>query len=120
MSDTEELKYEVSDSVLANVAKIAALDVPGIAGLSTTIVDSFVVGMSERLGKKRMRGVAVKNEKGLITIDIFLIAYYGDDLRILAGSVQHAVKEAIQSMMDTASIQVNVSIEDVILKDSGQ
>jgi uncharacterized alkaline shock family protein YloU len=46
------LNYEISDSVLANVAKIAALNVPGVHGINSTLVDTFVGGMSERLGKK--------------------------------------------------------------------
>ncbi len=112
----DDIRYEISNSVLANAAKIAALEVPGVAGLSTTLVDSFVEGMSGRLGKQKIRGVAVKNSDGHVTIDLFLIVYWGGSLQAVAEAVQQAVARIVQCMAGPVELQVNVSIEDVILK----
>lgn len=109
------LNYEISDSVLANVAKIAALNVDGVQGINSTLVDTFVGGMSERLGKKSVRGVAAKIVDGNATVDIYLIVKYGIHIPTIARRVQLAIKESVESMIEPTSIVVNVYVESIAL-----
>lgn len=115
--EQDTVQYKVSDSVLANVAKIAALGVEGIRGLNTRIVDSLVEGVSGRLGKKTMRSVLVKTSDTAVTVDLYLIAELGHYLPHVAQQVQEAVKNGIESMMGPMECTINVTIANVVPPD---
>ena len=106
----EDVDYEVSDSVLAKVVKMAALEVPGVVAISTAFVN---------LGKKA-QGITVKNDGGKLVIDVHIIGSYGGNLRDLARKVQMAVTQAISQMVDPVSLTVNVFLEDIVVKQDNQ
>ncbi len=112
--EQDTIQYKVSDSVLANVAKIAALGVDGVRGLHTRIVDTLVEGVSGRLGKKTLRSIIVKSTDTSVTVEMYLIAELGKNLPTIAKNVQEAVKEGIENMMGTMDCTINVTIANVV------
>ena len=74
-AEEEDLGYiELADEVIAIVASLAALDVPGVISMST----GFREGISNFLGKKSLaKGVRVKITGHSCRIAVYVTVEYG-------------------------------------------
>ena len=107
----EELGYiEVADDVIAIVASLAALDVPGVVGMST----GFREGLSNFLGKKSLaKGVRVKVTGHSCRIAVYVTVEYGCNIPEVALKLQKKVKSAVDEMTEYTAEFVDVHIEGV-------
>ncbi|MEE3381158.1 MAG: Asp23/Gls24 family envelope stress response protein [Succiniclasticum sp.] len=107
----EEVGYiEVADEVIAIVASLAALDVPGVVDMST----GFREGLSNFLGKKSpARGVRVKVTGHTCRIAIYVIMEYGCNIPEVAMKLQKKVKAAVDDMTEYDAEFVDVHVEGV-------
>ncbi|MDF1514156.1 MAG: Asp23/Gls24 family envelope stress response protein [Anaerolineae bacterium] len=99
----------VEPSVLEIIARLSALEVPGVAGVAERDVDRFL-GISGRSVT-----VEVKDDK--VTADLHLIAGPDVSLLQLGRKVQYEVTRAIQRTLGMPVEAVNVHIEDVVYPD---
>lgn len=106
-NEQNNVNYEMADSVLAKVVKLAALEVSGIAGIS-----EYLGGL---LGKKS-QGITVKKDEHGLVVDLHVIVHYGGNVREIARQVQLAVAAAVQKMIDPEVLTVNVFVEDITQK----
>jgi len=110
-SQEPEIGYiEVADEVIAIVATLAALDVPGVLEMST----GFREGISNFLGRKSpARGVRVKVTGNTCRVAVYVTVEYGTTIPDVAMKLQKKVKSAIEEMTEYTAEVVDVHIEGV-------
>ena len=110
-AEEEELGYiELADEVIAIVASLAALDVPGVLGMST----GFREEISNFLGKKSLaKGVRVKITGHSCRIAVYVTVEYGCNIPEVAMKLQKKVKSAVDEMTEYTAEFVDVHIEGV-------
>jgi len=109
MIDKEQiLHYEIADTVLVNLVKLAAMEVSGVVGVSTSLRACF--------NGQRARGITVIQTDAGLAVDIHIIAYYGENLERLAVQVQQIIGNRLRTMIEPKELHINVTIEDLILR----
>ena len=110
-AEEEEVGYvELADEVIAIVASLAALDVPGVVSMST----GFREGISNFLGKKSLaKGVRVKVTGHSCRIAVYVTVEYGCSIPEVAMKLQKKVKRAVEEMTEYTAEFVDVHIEGV-------
>lgn len=96
----------ISEDVIVTVAKLATLDVDGVAEL---------YGEVNKLSKlKKNRPISVTMLEDVAAIDIKIKVKNGAKAVAVAQDVQTAVKESVQSMTGVTVAIVNVSVNGVV------
>lgn len=107
----EGSSVKISNDVIAIIAGVAASEVEGLVGMSST---GFTGGLSEMLGMKNLsKGIRVEVEKDEVTIDIAITVEYGVKLSEVGRKVQKSVKDGVENMTGLKVVAVNVNIQDV-------
>ncbi len=111
VSEEEDLGYiELTDEVIAIVASLAAMDVPGVIDMST----GFREGISNFLGKKSLaKGVRVKVTGHSCRIAVYVTLEYGCNIPEVAMKLQKKVKSAVDEMTEYTAEFVDVHVEGV-------
>ncbi|MCI1268900.1 MAG: Asp23/Gls24 family envelope stress response protein [Ruminococcus sp.] len=94
---------KVSENVIVTVARLAALDVKGVAGLKTQKCNA--------LGKDN--SISVTHIGDVAAIEIFIKVKNGFKATKVAQEVQNTVKENIQSMTGITAARVNVVVDGI-------
>ena len=111
--DQELGSINISEEVLAIIAGGAALDVDGVAGLYSTPGRDI----AELLGKKNLaRGVKVRVEEKMVSVDIYIMAAYGSAVGEVGAAVQSAVVTAVESTTGLSVAAVNVHVCGITLR----
>ena len=96
---------QISTEVLAKIARLAALEIDGVAEV-TTGGSQNVRGLLGRLQKP----VNVVLEDGIATVTVHLTAVYGSKIMPLCEKVQENVKQTIQNMTGITVARVDVLV----------
>lgn len=95
---------KITDEVVAIIAGIAAMEVPGVTGMSGGIAG----GIAEALGRKNLsKGVKVEVGEKEAAIDLYIIVDYGYRIPDVAWSIQEKVKHAVEEMTKSIYSQQN-------------
>ena len=106
-----------ASEVIATLAGLAAVDVPGVAGMS----GGFVDGLVELLGRKNLsRGIKIELGQEEVAVDASIIVEYGKSISEIAGMIQSGVKQAIESMTGLKVTEVNVRVQGLKLETQTQ
>lgn len=107
---------KISEEVVAIIAGVAAMDVPGVAGMSGGIAG----GIAEILGRKNLsKGVKVEVGEKEAAIDLYIIVEYGCRIPDVSWDIQEKVKNAVETMTGLDVIEINIHVQGVnIDKDS--
>ncbi|PNT93152.1 Asp23/Gls24 family envelope stress response protein [Clostridium thermosuccinogenes] len=101
---------KISEEVVAIIAGIAAMEVPGVAGMSGGIAG----GIAEMLGRKNLsKGVKVEVGEKEAAIDLYIIVEYGCRIPDVAWEIQEKVKKAVETMAGLHVVEVNIHIQGV-------
>lgn len=102
---------QINFNVVANIVRIAALEVPGVATVGGGLVD----GIADMFPQKKFdRGVRVKaDEVGDYIIDIKVILKFGVALAQVAEQAQHRIIEQVEKMTSRSVSRVNVIVDGV-------
>ncbi len=100
----------VEPSVLETIARLTALEVPGVVDIAQREVDR-ILGVP---GKS----VEVQVQKGRVLVELHIVAGPEQSLLQLGRKVQHEVTRAVQQMLGMPVEAVNVHIEDVVYPDA--
>ncbi|MDQ2085307.1 Asp23/Gls24 family envelope stress response protein [Herbivorax sp. ANBcel31] len=107
---TEAGEVRISEEVVAIIAGIAAMDIPGVAGMSGGIAG----GIAEMLGRKNLsKGVKVEVGDKEAAIDLYIIVEYGCRIPEVSWDIQERVKDAVEAMTGLNVIEVNIHIQGV-------
>ena len=104
--DTVKSRLKISDDVIITVARLAALDVEGVAGLCEDI------NKLSRIRKNSPVRVSMIGDVAAIDLDIKV--KNGEKSGSVAREVQNAVKENIQNMTGITAARVNVAVCGVV------
>lgn len=112
MNDTGLIR--ISDDVVATIAGLAALETPGIAGMSGGISE----GLAKRLsGKNAQKGITVEVGQLEAAVHLRVIVQYGTRIQDVCRDLQQNVREAIENMTGLRVVEVNVKVEGVAFKE---
>ncbi len=99
-------KVTFADEVIAIIAGLAAMEIPGVSAMSSGIV--------EKLGKKNLsRGVKVEVGEKEAAIDLYLIVDYGVRIPDISWNIQENVKKTVETMTGLHVIEVNIHIQGI-------
>jgi uncharacterized alkaline shock family protein YloU len=107
----------IADEVVGIIAGLAAMEVPGVAGMSGGLVGGF----AEMLGKKNLsKGVKVEVGEKEAAVDLYVIVEYSVRIPDVALRVQENVKKAIENMTGLDVVEVNVHVQGVGFGNEGK
>lgn len=110
MGENIKGSIKISDDVVAMIAGAAAVEIDGVAGMSTGIAGEIY----EFIGKKNpAKGVKIASGENTVTVDLYIIVDYGVKIPEVAGAVQQKVKTAIEEMTGLEIPAVNVHVQGV-------
>ncbi len=110
MGENIKGSIKISDDVVAMIAGAAAVEIDGVAGMSTGIAGEIY----EFIGKKNpAKGVKIVSGENTVTVDLHIIVDYGVKIPEVAGAVQQKVKTAIEEMTGLEIPAVNVHVQGV-------
>jgi uncharacterized alkaline shock family protein YloU len=113
MSENTQGKTTVSPEVLTTIARLAALEVPGVSRLAP------VSGGVNRLFRRGAgEGVRIETEDNTVYINLFLILNENVNIREVSRNVQQNVTRAVQEMIGMDVGEVNIHIEDIDYRNS--
>jgi uncharacterized alkaline shock family protein YloU len=101
----KSVRLKISEDVILTVARLAALDVKGVAGL-----DGETGALSKICGKEPVK-VDIMGD--VAAIDIKIIVKSSANACSVAQAVQTAVKENIQNMTGITVARVNVAVNGI-------
>ena len=100
----------VSDEVVAITAGVAAMEVEGVAGMSTGITGGIV----EAFGKVNLaKGVKVATNKGHTEVDLYVILKYGFRIPDVAWNIQEKVKDQVEKLTGITVDTVNIHVQGI-------
>ena len=114
--DQPELgEIKINHNVVASIVRLAALQIPGVAGVGGGLVD----GITELFAKRREsdhRGVRVtETDADAYAIELRVVINYGSEIGKTAYEVQVAVRKQVIAMTGKNVAKVDVIIEGVRL-----
>lgn len=101
-------RLKVSEDVLIAIARLAALDVKGVAGLGGE------VGKISKLRKNGPIKISIMGD--VAAVDMRIIIKSGEKACNIAQEVQTVVKENIQNMTGVPVARVNVTVSGVVFE----
>ena len=104
-NESAKSRLKISEDVIITVARLAALDVKGVAGLDGDDASLKKLGGGSPISVSFMGDVA--------SVDLKIILKNGAKVPAVASEVQNAVKENIQNMTGVAVARVNVAVQGI-------
>ncbi len=113
LEETEDKvgNVKISVDVISKVASIAATEIKGVYGMSSSAIGELAGILGAK--KKGSRGVKVDVSDGTCKIDVFIIVDYGVKIPDIAWEVQESVKNNVESMTGMEVSKVNIHVEGV-------
>ncbi len=100
----------VHQGVIAIIARIAALKVPGVVEMS----GSFTDGIANMIGRNSGEsGVRVNMQGQKVDLEMNIVIKYGSNIPQVAWQVQNEVRRAIEEMTGKKVGEVNILIQGV-------
>ncbi len=109
----------IHNNVIAVIARLATLKVPGVVEMTGSIVD----GLAGMMGRKRAGekgGVHIDVDDEAIVIDITVNLEYGVRIPHVAWQIQNDVREAVEKMTGKMVKAVNVVVQSVQLPEEAE
>lgn len=101
---------QISPEVIGAISALAAIEVPGVAGMS----GGFTGGIAQLLGRKNLsKGVKVEVGETQTAVTISIIIAFGERVPDVCFEVQRIVKQAVENMAGLTVVEVNVVVEGV-------
>ena len=105
---TELGAIRIHNSVIATIARLAALKVPGVVEMSS----SFTDGLASMMSKASFdRGIKVDMEDQKINLDLHIVIAFGVRIPQVAWRIQNDVRKAIEDMTGKKVGQINVIVQ---------
>ena len=99
---------QIHNNVIATIARLAALKVPGVAEMSGTFVD----GLAGMIGKPVVdRGIRVDFEENVVVIELHVVIDFGVRIPHVAWQIQNEVRQAVEQMTGKSVKAVNVIVQ---------
>ena len=112
-------KIDISNKVIASVVGSKAVESYGIVGMASR--QQVRDGIAEILGHENYaKGIVVKEDNGVIDIDMYIIVSYGVKISEVANNVQSSVKYTLESSLNIKVNSINIFVQGVRLNNKGK
>ncbi|SRR6056297_2314420 len=101
---------KIADDVVSVIARIAADEIDGITGMTTSFTSGFKEIVSGKTASKGIKAQIVENE---VTVDAYIKVKYGVNIPEVAKKVQKNIKQSIENMTGLDVISVNIFVQSV-------
>jgi uncharacterized alkaline shock family protein YloU len=109
-TDSNIGNVRIADDVVGVIARIAADEIEGIAGTST----SFTSGFKDMvIGKSTSKGIKAQINENDVTIEAHIRVRYGSNIPEIANKVQKNIKQSIENMTGLNVVAVNVLVQGI-------
>ena len=109
-SDTDFCTVRISPGVLATIAALTALSVPGVLRTS----GGFPIGFGKLMGKSDpTRGIKLRVKDEQVYMDVHVVVEQGADLVRVGSQIQRDVALAIDKMVGLPVAEINVFVQDM-------
>ena len=109
---TELGSVQIHNSVIAAIAREAALKIPGVVELSGGLVD----GLAGMIGKKSSdRGIRVEHQDAAVSLELHVVLEFGTRIPHVAWQVQTEVRASVEKMTGKPVKAVNVIVQGIRL-----
>ena len=105
---------KISQEVLATIAKVAALEIEGVASLADT---SGRVRRFFSRGGISKTGIQIELSDDFAEVDIGVNLKFGAKITDVCSAIQTSVKDNIQTMTGMAVSKVNVTVAGIVFND---
>ena len=104
----------ISDTVVAQIAGMAAGEVPGVhmGGNASRAAGGFVDRITGSSGQKR--GVSVEVGRTEVALDLTMGIDYGRNIREAANEVRRRIVDQVETMTGLSVTELNVVIGDIV------
>ena len=110
-------KIDISNEVIASV--VGKVESYGIVGMASR--QQVRDGIAEILGHENYaRGIEVKENNGVIDIDMYIIVSYGVKISEVANNVQSSVKYTLENSLNVKVNSINIFVQGVRLNNKGK
>lgn len=106
-------KTVIANEVVAIIAGIATSEVPGVAAMSSGIVDDITTTLGMKSSK---RGVKVEITENTVNISISIVVDYGIRIPDVAQNIRTKVIDAVQTMTGLTVSTVNIYVQGINVK----
>lgn len=113
MTNSTGGSLRISTEVIAKIAKMAALEINGVACIAAP--SQSIRGML--VSQTKAKPVRVEMKEDLAEITVHIKVFYGTKVNSIGEKVQNNVKSAVQSMTGITVSRVNIVV-DAISEDS--
>jgi uncharacterized alkaline shock family protein YloU len=108
--ETDFCTVRISPGVLATIAGLTAMAVPGVSRTSGGLVS----GMSRLVRRDDpTRGIKLRVIGDEVYLDIHVVVEQGADLVRVGSQIQRDVAQAIDKMVGLPVVQINVYVQDM-------
>ena len=112
-------KIDISNEVIVSVVGSKAVESYGIVGMASR--QQVRDGIAEILGHENYaRGIEVKENNGVIDIDMYIIVSYGVKISEVANNVQSSVKYTLENSLNVKVNSINIFVQGVRLNNKGK
>lgn len=109
---TKDGHVTITNEVISTVAGGAAIECYGIVGMASK--NQLKDGIAEILRKENFsKGVVVRQDDDLISIDMYIIVSYGTKISEVAHNVQSQVKYTLDKTLGLPIHAINIFIQGV-------
>lgn len=103
----------ITEDVIASIASYEASNIDGVVNMSSVSITSGVV---ERIsGKNPNKGITVTIEDANVYVNMRIIVEYGKNIIEICNNIQNRVKETIESMTNLNVVEVNITVDSVVI-----
>lgn len=105
----DQSNVHISGDAICTVAAVAAVEVEGVAGLSSLGSDVASIAAKKNLS----RAVRLRTEEDKLAVDLSLLVKFGSNIQSVANSVQKAVAAELESVVGLKVSAVNVHVSGI-------
>jgi uncharacterized alkaline shock family protein YloU len=103
-------ELKITQEAIHSIAAKITLEVEGVAGFATGLLEGF----TEMVGKRNPnKGVRIEIKNQTVSLDLHVIIYFGYRIPVVARLIQKSVKNAIEEMTEFHVLAVNVLVQGI-------
>ncbi|MCG7338673.1 Asp23/Gls24 family envelope stress response protein [Staphylococcus sp. ACRSN] len=103
---------DISNEVIASVVGSKAVECYGIVGMASR--QQVRDGIAEILGYDNYaKGIIVKEENGLVNIDMYIIVSFGTKVSEVASNLQSTIKYTVEQTLKVKVKSINIFVQGV-------
>ncbi len=104
----------ISQEVLATIAKHVACEVPGVAGMAVAPTRLKTIRKLLSPVSSPAKSVDIEISDDMAIVDVYVTLKYGFNIPEVSGSIQRNIKDSIQTMTSIVVSKVNVHIAGIV------